>query len=285
MSDRYGRDVLSNDPHRRPVRAPRTVPADVGLVVECASSGYCGAIIRVEKTASGLAAELEDRAGSRRLFPMVAGAFLLEGEPVTLVRAQPDSDASTGRAPAPRRSTSGSRYVEGARAQVARASRIWVEGTHDAELVEKIWGHDLRIAAIVVEPLHGADNLLAALREFSPGRDRRVGIMLDHLVPGSKETRLAVEARAAFAPNVEVVGHPYVDVWQAIRPQAVGIEEWPEVPPGQPWKAGVVAGLGWDLTEQQAWSRILARVNDYTDLEPAILSRVEYLIDFVTASG
>jgi hypothetical protein len=27
---------------------------------------------------------------------------------------------------------------------VARASRIYVEGKHDAELVEKIWGDDLR---------------------------------------------------------------------------------------------------------------------------------------------
>ena len=30
------------------------------------------------------------------------------------------------------------------RARVARASRIFVEGRHDAELVEKVWGDDLR---------------------------------------------------------------------------------------------------------------------------------------------
>lgn len=285
MSDRYGRDVLSNDPHRRLTVEPRTIPADVGLVVECASSGFCGAVIRVEKTTSGLAAELEDSSGSRRLFPMVTGAFLLDGEPVTLIRTQVTGAAGAGRSAPARRSASGSRFVADARAQVARASRIWVEGSHDAELIEKVWGHDLRVAAIVVEPLHGADHLVAALREFGPRRDRRVGVLLDHLVPGSKETRLATEARAAFAPDVEVVGHPYVDIWQAIKPQALGIERWPTVPRGQPWKSGVIDGLGWRVSEQQAWSRILSRVTDYSDLEPDILSRVEYLIDFVTASG
>lgn len=283
MSDRYGRDVLRNDPHRRPATEPRTVPADVGLVVECASSGFCGAIIRVEKTASGLAAELEDRAGSRRLFPMDAGAFLLDGDPVTLIRPPAGSATGVGPAARARRSASGSRFVADARAQVARASRIWVEGRHDAELIEKVWGHDLRVAAIVVEPLHGADNLMPALDLFGPRTDRRVGVLLDHLVPGSKETRLASEACAAFAPNVEVVGHPYVDVWQAIRPAALGIDRWPQVPRGTSWKAGVIDALDWRISEQQAWSRILAAVTDYSDLEPDILSRVEYLIDFVTA--
>ena len=285
MSDRYGRDVLRNDPHRRPATEPQTVPADVGLVVECATSGFCGAIIRVEKTASGLAVELEDRVGVRRLFLMTAGAFLIDGEPVTLIRTTAGSATSDGPPTRARRSASGSRYVANARARVARASRIWVEGRHDAELIEKVWGHDLRIAAIVVEPLHGADNLLTALDLFEPRRDRRVGVLLDHLVPGSKETRLASEARTAFAPNVEIVGHPYVDVWQAVKPSALGIDGWPEVPRGASWKAGVIDALGWRISEQQAWSRILAAVTDYSDLEPDILSRVEYLIDFVTAAS
>ena len=34
-----------------------------------------------------------------------------------------------------------------------------MEGKHDAELVEKVWGHDLRIEGVVVEPLHGVDDL------------------------------------------------------------------------------------------------------------------------------
>jgi hypothetical protein len=270
--DRYGRDVLGSNPHARPA-APE-IPARPGLVVECAETGYCGAVIRVEKTAEGRAVLLEDRHGRQRWFPLRAAAFLHEGVPVTL--APP---AVTQR---PKRSASGSRYVDGQRAQVARASRIWVEGVHDAELVEKVWGHDLRVAGVVVEPLHGADVLLEALREFGPAPRRRVGVLLDHLVPGSKESRLAAEVTT---PHVLVLGHPYVDVWQAVKPQVLGIPAWPRVPPGRPWKAGVIEALGWRLDEGEAWRHILSRVRGYGDLEPALLGRVEELIDFVTTEG
>ena len=33
------------------------------------------------------------------------------------------------------------------------------------------------------------------------------------------------------------------------------------------------------------WRRILGAANSYTDLEPALLGRIEELIDFVTAPG
>ena len=56
----------------------------------------------------------------------------------------------------------------GAKAHVARASRIWVEGVHDAELVERVWGDDLRIEGIVVERLDGADHLADEVRAFGP---------------------------------------------------------------------------------------------------------------------
>ena len=258
------------------VPAVPEVAAEPGLVVECATSGYCGAVVRLEKTPQGVAALLEDRHGARRLFPMEPGAFLLDGQQITLVRPATAAPAT------PKRSASGSRFVEDAPARVARTSRIWVEGLHDAELVEHVWGHDLRVEGVVVEPLHGADDLVGALREFGPAPGRRVGVLLDHLVPGSKETRIADEVRRVFAPHVEVVGHPYVDVWQAVKPSAVGIAAWPEVPKGVPWKAGVLAALGWAPDERQGWRRILAAVHSYADLEPALLGRVEQLIDFVT---
>lgn len=254
------------------------MPADPGIVVECASSGFCGAIIRVEKTSEGVAVELEDRHGRRRLFPMRPGAFLLEGRAVTLIRPAPSTPAQTTQV-----SASGSVVVADAPARVARANRIWVEGIHDAELIEQVWGHDLRVEGVVVEPLHGADHLLEALRDFQPGPHRRVGVLLDHLVAGSKESRLAAEATGTFAPHVEVVGHPFVDVWQAVRPSALGIESWPVIPMGQPWKAGVIRSLGWPSDEAEVWRSILSRVQDYTDLEPSLLGRVEQLIDFVTA--
>ncbi|MFM2437813.1 MAG: hypothetical protein RLZ55_624 [Actinomycetota bacterium] len=287
MTDRYGSDVLSDDPHKRGRRAPAEVEATRGMVVECADTGFCGAVVGVEKTFEGWAVVLEDRVGVRRLFPLEPGGFLIDGEAVTLVlprsgRSGAGAGAGSRADSAVRRSASGSILVPDAPARVARDSRIWVEGIHDAELVEKVWGHDLRVEGVVVEPLHGADDLIGALSAFRPGPRRRVGVLLDHLVPGSKESRLAAAATSQFA-DVEVVGHPFVDVWQAVKPRAVGIAAWPQVPKGQPWKAGVIAALGWKADDREAWERILGSVSGYADLEPALLGRVEQLIDFVTA--
>jgi hypothetical protein len=173
--------------------------------------------------------------------------------------------------------------VTGQRARIARSSRIWVEGGQDAALVERVWGADLRIEGVVVEQLDGVDELASRVRAFGPGPDRRIGVLVDHLVPGSKESRIADAVMAEWPGDVVVLGHPYVDVWQAIRPQSVGIAAWPVVPRGTSWKEGVCAALGWGDDTSAAWRRLLAHVDDYTDLEPALLGRVEELIDFVTA--
>lgn len=268
-AERYSGDVLATN-WRRPKRVPEIL-AEADLVVEDAASGWCGAIAGWDKT--GLV--LEDRHGRRRTFPWSAAGFLLDGEPVTLVR--PRSEAG------PLRSASGSTYVEGRRARVARAGRIYVEGRHDAELVEKVWGHDLRVEGVVVEPLGGVDDLPAVVKAFRPAGGRRLGVLVDHLVPGSKEFRLAAQVTG---PHVLVLGHPYVDVWQGVRPDRLGLQSWPEIPRGTPWKHGVCAALGWPHEEPAdiaaAWQRILGAVRSYADLEPALLARVEELIDFVT---
>jgi hypothetical protein len=253
------------------------VAGEPDLVVECASSGFCGAILGWEKTTVGWSVVLEDRHGARRLFPAESAGFLLEGRPVTLVRP------TGGTAPsAPARTASGSIAAPRGPARTARASRIWVEGTHDAELVERVWGADLRELGIVVEPIGGIDDLAEQIREFGPGPQRRLVVIVDHLVAGSKESRIAAEVRRRFSPHVHVLGHPYVDVWQAVRPAALGIERWPTVPPGQPWKAGICAALGWPPDEAAAWRRILRSVRTYADLDPALLGRIEEAIDLVT---
>ena len=273
--DRYGSDVLAHDP-RGGRRRVREVDAQPGLVVECARTGWCGAVAGWQKGPDGWAVVLEDRHGTRRPFAL-GPAFLLDGEVVSLRRP------ATTAAPAPsRRTASGSVAAPAQRAQVARASRIWVEGRHDAELVEKVWGADLRVEAVVVEELGGVDELPGRLREFRPGPGRRVGVLVDHLVPGSKETRIAEAVQEEWPDSVLVVGHPYVDVWQAVRPTSAGIRHWPVVPPGVPWKESVCAELGWGSDPGRAWQALLARVRDYTDLEPSLLGRVEELIDFVT---
>jgi len=243
-------------------------------------TGFCGEIVGVDRDLRTLT--LEDRHGKRRTFPLGPG-FLLEGRPLVL------TPPVTRRAPAaPRRTASGSVAVPDARARVARESRIFVEGRHDAELVEKVWGDDLRVEGVVVEHLGGVDDLTAALRDFGPGEGRRVGVLVDHLVPGSKESRIAEEVRRSpVGWHVLVVGHPYVDVWAAVRPDRLGLAAWPEVPRDVEWKHGVCEALGWPHAEQadlaRAWRRILGRVTSYADLEPSLLGRVEELIDFVTA--
>jgi hypothetical protein len=111
-------------------------------------------------------------------------------------------------------------------------------------------------------------------------------VLVDHLVGGSKESKLAAATRS---PHVLVVGHPFIDIWAAVKPAAVGIERWPDVPRGEQWKEGVLRRIGWPARTQadvaNAWRRILRSVTSYADLEPELLGRVEELIDFVTAPG
>lgn len=254
--------------------------AEPGLVVELAGGGWVGAVTRVEKQT----VELEDRHGRRRVFPLDA-AFLVDGAAVRLAvptavppRRGELRTASGSIAPA---STG-----EQARARVARAHRIFVEGRHDAELVEKVWGADLRIEGIVVEYLEGIDHLVDVVRDWQPDAQRRLGILVDHLIPGSKESRIAARVTS---PHVLVVGHPFIDVWQGVKPSRLGLEAWPVIPRtvhGEPieWKHGICEALGWPHADQSdiaaAWQRILGSVRDYHDLEPALLGRVEQLIDF-----
>jgi hypothetical protein len=281
-SRQYAAD-LSAAARRKPAETVE-VAAETGLVVEDVETGFCGAVIRCEKTPGGYTVTLEDRSGKHRVFPLGPG-FWLDGRPVRLVRPTGEPGSQGSAAPgAPRRTASGSIAVPHARARVARAGRIYVEGRHDAELVEKVWGDDLRVEGVVVEYLEGVDDLAAVVEEFRPGPDARLGVLVDHLVPGSKESRVVEEARRSpYADHLLVVGHPYIDVWQAVKPAALGIAAWPLVPRGRPWKEGVCQALGWPVDTPSAWKRILRSVQDFRDLEPTLLGRVEELIDFVTA--
>jgi Protein of unknown function (DUF3097) len=277
--DRYGSDVLNTD-WRAPKRGRAVeISADKGLVVEEVTTDWCGEIVAVERDL--MTVTLEDRRGKRRTFPLGAG-FLLEGVPVILT---PPARRGPG---AKTRTASGSVAVPGTRARVARASRIFVEGRHDAELVEKVWGDDLRLEGVVVEYLEGVDDLAEQLRDFRPGPERRVGVLVDHLVAGSKESRIAAAvARSPVGPHVLIVGHPFVDIWQSVKPERLGMKVWPTIPRNIEWKKGVCQRLGWPHRDQadiaRAWKHILGRVSSYADLEPALLGRVEELIDFVTA--
>jgi hypothetical protein len=277
MDDRYGSDVLASGWRERSVKPVPEVAAERDLVIEVADDGYCGAVTRVQ---SGLV-ELEDRVGRKRLFPL-GGGFLIDGKPVRLTVPAPAKQA-------PQRTASGSFAAADQRARVALPSRILVEGKHDAELVEKVWGDDLRVEGVVVEFLQGIDLLDDLLAQQPPNATRRYGVLVDHLVAGSKESRIAeAVARGPHGAHVRIVGHPFVDVWQCVTPQALGISRWPEIPRGTDWKTGICRAFGWPAETQadtaRAWQHILGKVHSYRDLEPALLGRVEELIDFVTAA-
>lgn len=279
--DRYGSDVLSTD-WRTPKRGrAEAQEATLDLVVEEVTTDFCGAIVRVEGDLDTVI--LEDRRGRRRTFPLGPG-FLLEGRPVILhapVRKGPT---------APARTASGSVSVKDAKARVARASRIFVEGRHDAELVEKVWGDDLRIEGVAVEYLEGIDDLSEIIKDFGPAPGRKIGVLVDHLVLGSKESRIAANVhKSPLGRHVLIVGHPYVDVWQAVKPERLGMTTWPTIPRSIPWKQGICQALGWPHRDQadiaRAWKQILGTVSSYADLEPELLGRFEQLIDFVTAES
>lgn len=264
MDDRYGGDVLAQGWQQRGAKVVTETPAVRDLVVEVAIDGFCGAVTKVD----GGYVELEDRIGKRRLFPLGAG-FMIDGEPVKLVAPK-----STRQGPT--RTASGSFAVADHRARVALPSRILVEGRHDAELVEKVWGHDLRVEGVVVEYLQGLDLLEDLLRDEPPSAKRRYGVLVDHLVPNSKETRIVESImRGPHGAYLRIVGHPYIDVWQCVTPAAMGIGQWPQIPRGIEWKVGICQAFGWPHETQTdiayAWKRILSRVSSYRDLEPSLL--------------
>ena len=251
-----------------------------GLAIAHRSSGFTGRLVALD----GEEVVVAGQTGLQKRFKNAPGSFSVGGQAVRLVAPPPpavgDGRLAGGRV-STQRTASGSRAVVGARAQVAQPSRILVEGVHDAELVEKVWGDDLRVEGVVVERLDGIDHLADVVAGFGPGPGRRLGVLVDHLVAGSKEARLAAEVRHA---HVLVTGTPYVDVWAAIRPAAAGIPAWPEVPRGISWKEGVCSALRVG-DPGLFWRKLLNGVTTWKDLETPFVRAVEQLIDFVTDPG
>lgn len=254
-------------------RQPKYSPLEVhpGVTLTHTGSNTTGAVAGFSE---GEQVVLVDDRGKRKVFRAHDGAFKHNGLRVAL-RAPSEPRKSRNRLTA-----SGSIAADRSRAKTARASRLWVEGIHDAELVEKVWGDDLRECGVVVEPMHGADDLPVEIARYGPQHDRRLGILLDHLVPGSKESLIAEGIADA---NVLIRGHPYVDVWAAIKPSTIGIEAWPEIPIGTRWKQGIIDVLEFGAEPPAFWHKILDSVDSYRDLQTPLVNAVEQLIDFVTS--
>ena len=267
-TDPYGADIYQGHSRAKAREYPE-LEAEPGMVVEVRGDDFVGAVLGADKTVYGDVIRLEDRHGRQRVFNLVKGGFLVEGQPVTLKRFIAKSK--------PQHSNSGSRRVSNVEAKVAAPSRIWVEGIHDAAIVEKVWGHDLRVEGVVVEYLEGLDNLPQRLQEFGPRPGHRVGVLADHLVEGSKETRLT----QTVGEHVLVTGHPFIDIWAAVKPQRLGLNAWPEVPYGEDWKTGLCRRVGWS-DPKEGWNRVYNAVHSFRDLDSSLIGAVERLVDFVT---
>src|SRR5450631_4590715 len=165
VDNRYGADILSGDWRVPRNGRARETEAELGLVVEDVETGWCGAVVSVEKAGGMQVVHLEDRRGRSKGFPLGPG-FLLDGSPVILTL--PTSQATAAREAAQRaraetsRTASGSRAVVGVRARVASGSRIFDDNSLD-----------LRIEGVVVEMLDGVDDLAAVICDFQPGSGRR----------------------------------------------------------------------------------------------------------------
>lgn len=267
----YSRGILSEpidlDGGTKRTGYPK-VEGHPGIEVFHDASGFAAVVIDCTEEA----VVLRDDGGRDRRVRNFAGAFVHEGRRVTLTVPR--------RAPVtPTTFVTASGSIAGAvtPARVARPSRILVEGLHDAELIERVWGDDLRGEGIVVEPMHGADDVGEIVRAFGPRPGRRLGILLDHLVANSKETRLASQVDH---PDVMIRGHRFVDVWAAIDPRLAGLDSWPDIPRSMVWKDGICAAVG--VAEPRGfWRQLLAKVESYKDLDPSLVGAVEELIDFV----
>ena len=255
---------------KRPSQSYPPVPAELGASVLHRGTGMRGRLTRF----TGETVELVDAGGAKHSFRNRPGAFAVNGETVNLVRSTAGAAGGPNRTER-RRSASGALVDVDQRARVARASRLWVEGDHDARMVERVWGDELREMAVVVEPLGGLDDLVAEVRRFGPAPGRSLVVLADHLVPGSKEQRIADQVDS---PHVLVVGHPYVDIWNCVRPVSLGIDSWPEVPKPLDWKTGVCEALGWG-TPQEGWRRVLGAVEDFSDLDAHLIRAMEQALD------
>ena len=263
-------DDIDNGPSRK--KAYPKAAANAGLEVTHQATGVIGAVVEF----TDAAVTIRDDSGRERRVRNIAGGFLIGGRPHTLVRPTPR--AASG---APKITASGSIAAAVQTAKVAKASRILVEGIHDAALVEKVWGDDLREEGIVVQPLDGADDLAEIVAAFGPRPNRRLGVLLDHLVEHSKESRIAAQVDH---PDVLIRGHVFIDIWAAIDPRLVGLDRWPDIPKGQNWKDGICAAVGVD-DPRRFWQMLLGKVSSYKDLNPSLVGAVEELIDFVSEAG
>ena len=251
-----GRTVGTMSPrHPRRVRAAARAadlppsPRRIGDGRRGPRLGFCGDIV----TITAEAVTLRDRQGQHRQFRYKPGGFLIDGKPVTLVRAGPRSQ----RRPAGDQQRLGRRPPAGAaqrrhgqpdlgRGQATTPS--W-SSTCGATTCASWGSSSSRCTASTTWSAWSA--------EFAPSPAapaRGAGR------PPRRRLEGGAPRRQVRGPDVLVTGHPFVDVWAGVRPQVIGLDAWPDVPRGVEWKEGMCDALGVSLTD--FWPHLRNRCSD-----------------------
>ncbi len=239
-SKRYGPDVLAEG-RRRPGRGqiPR-VTAERGLVVEDAAGEFCGAVVWCEKDAVDAGGRPRQAAG----VPAPAGRLPAWRASRSCWSGRRQRPAGTrrpgaGRRDGPRRDRSRPRRAgprsRGPAGSTSRAATTpsWSRrsGATTCATSASSWSTS-----------GGIDDLPAIVADFAPrpgAQARRPGRPSGGRVEGDQDRRAgAVTARADRRAPV----HRRLGGGQAVGARHPG---WPRVPPGSPWKEGVLAAIGW----------------------------------------
>lgn len=78
-----------------------------------------------------------------------------------------------------------------------------------------------------------------------PHDPNRLGVLVDHLVPASTGLAIVDAVLAGSTVNMSVLGHTFIDVWQAVKSNRLGLTAWPEAPRAVERKHGTSDALGW----------------------------------------
>jgi hypothetical protein len=118
-------------------------------------------------------------------------------------------------------------------------------------------------------------------RDFGPAPHRRLGILVDHLVEGSKETRAAHAVAGPDCSSPASVRRR-VAGGEAV---VVGIRAWPVGAARDGLEAPVCAPRCAGASRPTGRVGCSGPVRSYRDLETPLIGAVEQLIDFVTVGA
>ena len=278
MSPEHSGGGILAGPIDGPARTAAQYPhraAEPGIRVLHRASGFTGTLVALE----GDDVVLRGHTGLERRYQNVPGTFAVEGTPTHLVSPRRARRRRAARSPKDVRTASGSRAVDGRAGPGRRAPAA--SGWRASTTPNSSSGCGATISASRASWSNGSTVPTTWPPRCARSAPRATAASACCSTTSCPGARKPGWRRAIDDPHVLVTGTPFVDVWEAVRPAAVGIRAWPVVPKGQNWKDGVCAALGVD-DPRTMWRRILAAVSDWKQLEQPFVAAVEQLIDFVT---